>query len=94
METPFLQTPTLLYLSKSDITQLVGNSSQLYLDAVYHALTLHARGEIVQPLKPYLRLGGDESHIADRIIDAHRISPCLPTSRLPARLGHTRELSL
>src|SRR2546430_16036971 len=68
METTFLQTPTLLYLCKSDITQLVGNSSQLYLDAVYHALTLHARGEIVQPLKPYLRWGGDESHIADRII--------------------------
>lgn len=68
METPFLQTPTLLYLSKSDITRLGGNSSQLYLDAVYHALTLHARGEIVQPLKPYLRWGGDENHIADRII--------------------------
>ncbi len=68
METPVLQTPTLLYLSKSDITRLGGNSSQLYLDAVYHALTLHARGEIVQPLKPYLRWGGDESHIADRII--------------------------
>jgi N-[(2S)-2-amino-2-carboxyethyl]-L-glutamate dehydrogenase len=60
--------PTILYLSKSDIIKLGGNSSYLYMEAVSHALTLHAKGEIVQPLKPYLRWRGDENHIADRII--------------------------
>lgn len=60
--------PTILYLSKSDIIQLGGNSSHLYIEAVNHALTLHAKGEIVQPLKPYLRWRGNENHIADRII--------------------------
>src|SRR5919202_1085329 len=59
---------SILYLSKSDILRLDGDSSCLYVDAVRHALTLHARGEIVQPLKPYLRWGGEGAHIADRII--------------------------
>lgn len=63
-----LQPQTILYLSKSDIIKLGGNSSHLYIEAVRHALTLHARGEIVQPLKPYLRWRGNENHIADRII--------------------------
>lgn len=62
------QPPTILYLSKSDIIKLGGNSSNLYIEAVSHALNLHARGEIVQPLKPYLRWRGNEGHIADRII--------------------------
>ncbi len=56
-----------LYLSKSDIIQLSGGSSHLYVEAVTHALTLHARGQFVQPLKPYLRWG-NAGHIADRII--------------------------
>jgi 2,3-diaminopropionate biosynthesis protein SbnB len=60
--------PTILYLSKSDIIKLGGNSSHLYMEAVSQALTLHACGEIVQPLKPYLRWHGKEGHIADRII--------------------------
>ena len=59
---------SILYLSKSDILRLDGDSSCLYVDAVRHALTLHAQGEIVQPLKPYLRWGGEGGHIADRII--------------------------
>jgi ornithine cyclodeaminase len=63
-----LQPPTILYLNKSDIIKLGGNFSNLYIEAVSHALTLHARGEIVQPLKPYLRWRGNEGHIADRII--------------------------
>lgn len=62
------QVPKILYLSKSDIIKLGGNSSHLYIEAVSHALALHAEGEIVQPLKPYLRWRGDENHIADRII--------------------------
>lgn len=62
------QPPTILYLSKSDIIKLGGDSSHLYIEAVSYALTLHARGEIVQPLKPYLRWRGNENHIADRII--------------------------
>ncbi|MRV37710.1 2,3-diaminopropionate biosynthesis protein SbnB, partial [Staphylococcus aureus] len=63
-----LQTPKILYLSKSEIIKLGGNSSNLYIEAVSYALTLHARGEIIQPLKPYLRWRGNENHIADRII--------------------------
>jgi N-[(2S)-2-amino-2-carboxyethyl]-L-glutamate dehydrogenase len=62
------QSPTILYLNKSDIIKLGGNSSHLYIEAVTHALSLHAKGEIVQPLKPYLRWRGSENHIADRII--------------------------
>jgi ornithine cyclodeaminase/alanine dehydrogenase-like protein (mu-crystallin family) len=60
--------PKLLYLNKSDIIKLGGSSSQLYMESVSYALTLHAQGEIVQPLKPYLRWRGNEGHIADRII--------------------------
>lgn len=62
------RTPTVLYLSKSDIIQLGGLSSQLYVQAVGHALSRHARGEYVQPLKPYLREHDGKGHIADRII--------------------------
>lgn len=58
----------ILYLSRADILQLGGDSSHLYVEAVTSALALHARGEFVQPLKPYLRRGGAASHIADRII--------------------------
>ncbi|HEY7414245.1 MAG TPA: hypothetical protein VH593_03565, partial [Ktedonobacteraceae bacterium] len=61
--------PTILYLSREDIAQLGGTSSHIYLDAVNRALTLHAQGRTVQPLKPYLRAKGpEERHIADRII--------------------------
>jgi ornithine cyclodeaminase len=63
-----LQTPAILYLSQSDLIKLGGNSSDLYTEAVSHVLTLHTTGEIVQPLKPYLRWHGDKNHIADRII--------------------------
>lgn len=62
------QTPKILFLRKSDIVQLGGNSSALYMDAVLQAFTLHAQGKTVQPLKPYLRWRGNEGHIADRII--------------------------
>jgi len=65
---PITTVPKILYLNKSDIVKLGGNSSQLYIESVSYALTLHARGEIVQPLKPYLRWHGKEYHIADRII--------------------------
>lgn len=58
----------LLYLSKSDIIRLGGLSSNLYVAAIRQALTLHAAGTFVQPLKPYLRWGGPDGHIADRII--------------------------
>jgi ornithine cyclodeaminase len=58
----------ILYLSKSDLVSLGGNSSHLYVNAITHALGLHAQGKFVQPLKPYLRWHGDQGHIADRII--------------------------
>ena len=60
--------PGLLYLSKSDILRLGGDTSQLYIAAVERALRLHAGGDVVQPLKPYLRPRGENVHIADRII--------------------------
>lgn len=62
------QPPKLLYLSKSDVIELGGNSSTLYVESVRNALSLHARGKVAQPLKPYLRWRGKEGHIADRII--------------------------
>ncbi|MDF2680840.1 MAG: 2,3-diaminopropionate biosynthesis protein SbnB [Brevibacillus sp.] len=59
---------SILYLSKSDIAQLGGDSSDLYVTAVSRALELHAKRDFVQPLKPYLRVNEKEGHIADRII--------------------------
>lgn len=59
--------PELLYLSRSDLTALGGDRSQPYVDAIGAGLAAHARGEHVQPLKPYLRWPGAD-HIADRII--------------------------
>lgn len=59
--------PTLLYLSRSDLSTLGGGHSQPYVDAIVDGLTSHARGDYVQPLKPYLRWSGAD-HIADRII--------------------------
>ncbi|MED4572883.1 2,3-diaminopropionate biosynthesis protein SbnB [Brevibacillus agri] len=60
--------PSILYLSKSDIAHLGGDSSDLYVTAVSRALELHAKGDFVQPLKPYLRVNEANGHIADRII--------------------------
>ncbi|WP_159885896.1 2,3-diaminopropionate biosynthesis protein SbnB [Paenibacillus puerhi] len=60
--------PELLYLSRDDIARLGGGSSRLYTEALEEALALHAQGAFVQPLKPYLRSGGADGHIADRII--------------------------
>jgi 2,3-diaminopropionate biosynthesis protein SbnB len=62
-----VSSPTILYLSKSDLAKLGACSSQVYVDAVTQGLVLHARGETVQPLKPYLRWPA-APHIADRII--------------------------
>ncbi|WP_053374656.1 2,3-diaminopropionate biosynthesis protein SbnB [Paenibacillus sp. FJAT-27812] len=58
----------ILYLSKQDIIDLGGAHSAPYVAAVSRALMLHCKGEYVQPLKPYLRMEGNEGHIADRII--------------------------
>lgn len=60
--------PTLLYLDRETIASLGGESSDLYVEAIEQALTLHAKGEYVQPLKPYLRTDSKDGHIADRII--------------------------
>ncbi|QYR19457.1 2,3-diaminopropionate biosynthesis protein SbnB [Paenibacillus sp. sptzw28] len=60
--------PELLYLDRETIASLGGGSSDLYVEAIEQALTLHAKGDYVQPLKPYLRSSGKEGHIADRII--------------------------
>lgn len=62
-----LKESKILYLSQSDLMKLGGNSSAVYVEGVEKSLKLHAQGEIVQPLKPYLRWG-EKKHIADRII--------------------------
>lgn len=59
---------SVLYLSKADIIQVGGDTSDLYVTAVSRALELHAKGDFVQPLKPYLRTDEKYGHIADRII--------------------------
>jgi 2,3-diaminopropionate biosynthesis protein SbnB len=60
--------PRVLYLSRTDIGALGGAQSDLYVQALRNALTAHAAGKTVQPLKPYLRTNATEGHIADRII--------------------------
>ncbi|MBP1999965.1 ornithine cyclodeaminase [Paenibacillus shirakamiensis] len=62
------QENSLLYLSKQDIVDLGGLRSDPYVKAVTLALKLHAKQDIVQPLKPYLRVDPKNGHIADRII--------------------------
>ena len=67
---------SLLYLNRQDVVAAGGSNPTTFVEAVTGALTLHARGEIVQPLKPYLRWP-PQGHIADRII------------AMPAYLGGT-----
>ncbi len=66
-----LKIGTMLYLSRQDIAAAGGDQPELYADVIEEALSLHAGGKYVQPLKPYLRVPGEdgkEGHIADRII--------------------------
>ncbi|MGH3751442.1 MAG: 2,3-diaminopropionate biosynthesis protein SbnB [Pseudonocardiaceae bacterium] len=60
--------PRILYLSRRDVADVGGDHSDLYLHTLHHALVAHADGKVVQPLKPYLRVPGEEGHIADRIV--------------------------
>jgi 2,3-diaminopropionate biosynthesis protein SbnB len=60
--------PRVLYLSRRDVGAVGGAQSDLYVRAVRAALTAHAEGRTVQPLKPYLRADATGGHIADRII--------------------------
>jgi N-[(2S)-2-amino-2-carboxyethyl]-L-glutamate dehydrogenase len=60
--------PSLLYLNREAIASLGGNTSALYVEAIAEVLAKHARGQYVQPLKPYLRTDEKDGHIADRII--------------------------
>jgi ornithine cyclodeaminase len=60
--------PRVLYLSRRDVEAVGGAQSDLYVQALRSALTAHAGGDTVQPLKPYLRANGSNGHIADRII--------------------------
>jgi N-[(2S)-2-amino-2-carboxyethyl]-L-glutamate dehydrogenase len=61
------ESPKLLYLRRSDVAALAGESCAVYVEAVRRAFALHARGRTVQPLKPYLRRDRN-GHVADRII--------------------------
>jgi 2,3-diaminopropionate biosynthesis protein SbnB len=71
--------PRVLYLSRSDIGTVGGAQSDLYVQVLRHALTAHAAGKTVQPLKPYLRINATDGHIADRIIamPAHISEPAV-----------------
>ncbi|HSC67372.1 MAG TPA: 2,3-diaminopropionate biosynthesis protein SbnB [Cellvibrio sp.] len=69
----------LLYLSQSDLVQLGATSSQHYITAVTEGLIQHANGQVVQPIKPYLRWP-EANHIADRII----AMPCYLGGNAPA----------
>ncbi len=60
--------PRVLYLSRRDIGAVGGAQSDVYVSALRWALTAHADGKTVQPLKPYLRANATDGHIADRII--------------------------
>jgi len=70
-------TPRVLYLSRGDVAAAGGDRCDRYVHALHHALVSHAKGEVVQPLKPYLRVNGEDGHIADRIIamPAHLADP-------------------
>lgn len=63
-----MESTKILYLSRADIANLGGESSNPYVDAVSDALSIHALGDFVQPLKPYLRTKTSNYNIADRII--------------------------
>lgn len=63
-----VESTKLLYLSRADIANLGGESSNSYVDTILDALSIHARGDFVQPLKPYLRTKTSNYNIADRII--------------------------
>lgn len=62
------QRPAILFLNKESIAKLGGDHSDIYVQGITEALTLHAKGQFVQPLKPYLRVDSEKGHIADRII--------------------------
>jgi len=70
-------TPRVLYLSRGDVSTAGGGHSELYVRTLRSALVAHAQGQVVQPLKPYLRAQGKDGHIADRIIamPAHLSDP-------------------
>lgn len=61
------QNPCIRYLSRGDLIALGGDKSHAYMEAITEGLRMHALGQYVQPLKPYLRWSGAD-HIADRII--------------------------
>jgi N-[(2S)-2-amino-2-carboxyethyl]-L-glutamate dehydrogenase len=71
---------SLLYLNRQDVAAAGGSSPAVLVEAVTQALALHARRDIAQPLKPYLRWRPD-GHIADRII------------AMPAYLGGSRPVA-
>ncbi|MNK13614.1 L-lysine cyclodeaminase [compost metagenome] len=65
------QTPSVLYLSRRHVVEAGGESPRFFTEVIEEVLELHALGKFVQPLKPYLRVGGEngeDGHIADRII--------------------------
>ncbi|MGW2046477.1 hypothetical protein ACWCPF_15000 [Streptomyces sp. NPDC001858] len=58
---------SLLYLSAADVEGLVGAEHAFFVEALESALRAQAKGDVVQPLKPYLRRP-ERPHPTDRII--------------------------
>ncbi|MGH2770164.1 MAG: 2,3-diaminopropionate biosynthesis protein SbnB, partial [Actinomycetota bacterium] len=92
-----------MFLNRTDVIDCGGHSCDLFVNTVAEALALHARGDVVQPLKPYLRWRPN-GHIADRIIAMPAyLGGDRPTAGLkwigskhdnPARLGRERASAL
>ncbi|KOY81378.1 2,3-diaminopropionate biosynthesis protein SbnB [Lysinibacillus macroides] len=56
-----------LYLSQEDIIKAGGLDFNIFIDTLEKILGTHAKGDFVQPLKPYLKRK-EQTHVADRII--------------------------
>ena len=81
MTTHAVAAPPLLFLTRSDVVHVGGESPDLYVEAVEEALALHASGLSELPLKVYLRWPHEVAHVSDRII------------AMPAYLGGERPVA-
>ncbi|KIF79547.1 hypothetical protein QR77_37850 [Streptomyces sp. 150FB] len=57
----------MLYLSAADVERAIGEDHAIFVEALEAALRAQAAGDVVQPLKPYLRRP-ERPHPTDRII--------------------------
>ncbi|MGO4749882.1 hypothetical protein AB4212_14875, partial [Streptomyces sp. 2MCAF27] len=62
-----VESDCLLYLSAADVERAIGRERAVFVQSMEAALHAQAGGDVVQPLKPYLRRP-ERPHLADRII--------------------------